>query len=64
MLRTLVGMTRATAPMADDDHDEDIVRLAFAILDEESHLWPKTWHRGGAAEAEGVSGHKHSEGTS
>ena len=52
-----------TVPTADDERDDDIVQLAFAILDEESRLWLKTRFRCGAAEAKGVSALKGGEDT-
>lgn len=39
-------------PTAGHDHDDDIVQLALAILDEELRSW--TRHRGHASQAEGV----------
>lgn len=42
-------------PTADPDRDNDIVRLALAILDEEFGSWVKSRHRGRASQAEGVS---------
>lgn len=41
-------------PTAGHDRDDDIVQLAFAILDEELRSWVKTRHRGRASQAEGV----------
>lgn len=41
-------------PTAGHDRDDDIIQLAFAILDEELRLWVKTRHRGHASQAEGV----------
>lgn len=41
-------------PTAGRDRDDDIVRLALAILDEELRSWVKTRHRGRASHAEGV----------
>jgi len=52
-----------TVPTADDDREDDIVQLAFAILDEESRLWLKTRYQRGAVEAKGVSAHKGGEDT-
>jgi|GEM_PF-2236275 len=41
-------------PTAGHDRDDDIIQLAFAILDEELRSWVKTRHRGHASQAEGV----------
>jgi hypothetical protein len=41
-------------PTADHDHDNEIVQLALAILDEELASWVKSRQRGRASQAEGV----------
>lgn len=41
-------------PTADHDRDDDIVKLALAILDEELRSWVKTRWRSRASQAEGV----------
>lgn len=45
-----------TSSTADNERDDDIVRLAFAILDEESRSWVHTPYRGNVADAYGASG--------
>ena len=39
---------------AGHDRDDDIVQLALAILDEESHPWVNTRHGGRTSQAEDV----------
>jgi hypothetical protein len=42
-------------PTAHHDRDNDIVRLALAILDEELASWVNSTHRGHTSQPEGVS---------
>lgn len=51
-----------TSSTAHNERDDDIVRLAFAILDEESRSWVHTPYRGNVADAYGAfEANKHSE---